>query len=322
MNDLNRFTDLLPEAKTYIQTLFGGMPPGGKDITTTLVHALSTPHCRLQIWRVRVDVPQHLTPIDWQLTLQRPLTPPPSGSAILLSPDACWPHVIHPEAAQAVLAQGVTLAHFDRLHLAHDRPDGLRGGALYTLWPKASWGAVSAWAWGLQHSAQALRRMPEMVGCKIGVIGHSRSGKAALLAGACDPTISLTVTHNSGCAGAASFQVTGDGAETLAQLQSVFPHWLGQAGLNSTEQAHVQEIDNTALLASVRGRHVCVMQADDDLWANPSGTRHAVERLRAQWQAQGNSSRLTYFTRSGGHAMSPLDWSRAAQTLAQIQASE
>jgi len=315
MNDLDTLPSLSGAAVTYVHTLFGGMPPPCTPLKTTLVHELNQTKRRMRVYRVGTQAPHSLA---WHLTLYLPLSRPRDGCPLLLSPDGCWTHVITPDAIDAVLGQGIALAFFDRLNLAHDRPDGMRSGAIYSIWPDAPWGAVSAWAWGLRQTLRALQKMVEINALHISVIGHSRGGKAALLAGATDPAIALTVTHNSGCAGAASFQVKGPGAETLPELHAAFPHWLGAACHDRTAWERIEALDNTALLQSLHGRHLCVMQADDDLWANPQGTHHAVTRLRKDWTDQGCGGHLTHLTRNGGHAMSADDWGRAAHILAAI----
>ena len=314
MNDFSLSAAGSSNVGGYIQDLYGGMPAPPHEVVTTEVHALTTPTHRLQIYSVRVSAPWTL---EWHLTLLTPLSALAKNGPVLLSPDGCWPHVVSTEAMSAVLEQGVGLAYFDRLYLAHDRPDGRRTGALKPK-PGDAWGAISAWAWGLKTSVQALRQLSEFEFSKIGVMGHSRGGKAALLAGALDPDIALTITHNSGCAGAASFQVRDDSAETLDSMQHHFPHWLSLECKQASVRKDLEGRDNAALLECFTGRHLCVMQAEDDLWANPSGTRHAVERLRAHWQTLGLSDHLTHFIRTGGHRMTGMDWSRAAQTLAKI----
>jgi dienelactone hydrolase len=306
------------DVKAYVELLYGGMPPSPEVVKTTLVHTLTTSSQRLQIWAIRVGDPRWL---EWHLTLHLPISSAEHNFPILLSSDGCWPHVVNTQAIDAVLEQGVCLAHFDRLQFAHDRPDGQRSGALYEHWPDSHCGAISAWAWGLQTNVQALMQIPALNHRKMGVIGHSRGGKAALLAGATDSHIAMTVTHNSGCAGAASFQISDDTAETLMGLQATFPHWLGLACHDAQVLAELQSIDNWALLECFTGRHLCVLQASDDLWANPQGTRYAVARLKAHWESLELGERLHHFTRTGGHAMSALDWSRAAQSLAQMEKS-
>jgi dienelactone hydrolase len=330
MNDFARSPGVCDEARAYMQVLYGDMPPAPQVVRTTLVHTLSTPTHRLEIWQVDLTEPLAMA---WHLTLHQPLPSVDGGTAVLLSPDGCWPHVVNAAAMAAVLAQGVCLAHFDRLLFAHDRPDAQSGGALHARWPERQFSAIAAWAWGLLANAQALRQIqndkaldfkvfnsntPHFNALKLGIMGHSRGGKAALLAGALDPGVALTVAHNSGCAGAASYQFNDGHSETLTALQAQFPHWLSSACDQASVRAQIQALDNRALLESLTGRHLCVMQADDDLWANPQGTRHAVARLQSHWDALGLGAQLHHFSRDGGHAMTALDWSRAAQTLAQI----
>lgn len=315
MNDFSLSPHVSREARHYIEALYGGMPQAPGKVLITLAHALTTLTHHVQIWAVSVREPLVL---QWHLTLHWPLGARSAPCPVLLCPDAAWSHVVTPEAIAAVTACGVGLASFDRLIMAHDPPDGQRRGAMPARWPDASWGAISAWAWGLQANVHALTHMAEVMTSHIGVIGHSRGGKAALLAGAIEPQIRLTVSHNSGCAGAASFQVSNENAETLADLQAQFPHWLNPACHQGPVREAVTAIDNLPLLQCLTGRHLCVLQAEDDLWANPLGTLHAVERLRALWEPLELASHLTHQTRSGGHRMTALDWARAAQTLAQI----
>lgn len=208
--------------------------------------------------------------------------------------------------------QGVALAWFNRLELAQDGTDGKRVGPVFDQWPERPFGALAVWAWGLQRCVDALLCTGRTQAGHIGVVGHSRGGKAALLAGATDNRIGATISHNSGTGGAASFQHMGEGSERLEVLASRFPHWLGPNAAQADTQRRIVDTDCLTLLQAIAPRGLCLLQASDDAWANPIGTRHCFEMLRPEWAALGAMRRLQWQERTGGHSMTALDWQRAA----------
>ena len=172
----------------------------------------------------------------------------PAGKAhqpVILSGDACWAH-LNADVILAACKAGVALAWFNRTEVAADPPPSDPGGAAAPAAtgsdPSASaptpapaigatsgMGALAAWAWAMQRAVDVL---VGEIGCPPGtlaVTGHSRGGKAALLAGALDARIALTAANNSGTLGAASSSVAGDGSESIADLVTTFPHWVAPA---------------------------------------------------------------------------------------------
>jgi hypothetical protein len=65
------------------------------------------------------------------------------------------------------------------------------------------WGAIAAWAWGMQRAVDYLVTDPDINPKQLIAYGHSRNGKAALLATATDTRIAAVIAHQSGCGGAA-----------------------------------------------------------------------------------------------------------------------
>lgn len=61
-----------------------------------------------------------------------------------------------------------------------ERPDGRSG---------TEWGILSAWAWGASRVMDWLESEPSVDARHVGVVGLSRNGKAALVAGATDTPI-------------------------------------------------------------------------------------------------------------------------------------
>jgi len=253
--------------------------------------------------------------ISWTLTLIWPR----SGKQcpVLLSPDACWPHVLCRDALSTVLQQETALAWFNRTELAFDNDTALREGPVFEHWPHLTSGCLAVWAWGLQCCVDALKQINDERMSGIAVAGHSRGGKAALLATALDPRIDAVIAHNSGTAGAASLAITPASAESLSQLASQFPHWLGPDIQQAAVQEHVKAMDATRfLLESIAPRGLCLLQASDDLWANPEGTRHMAQLLRPHWRS--HDHRLQWHERTGGHAMTVTDWQKAAHFVREV----
>jgi dienelactone hydrolase len=295
--------------ETWMQALFGSAVASHPPLAYQLVHELPYQGGRLSQWQISAGDPVWLR---WFLHV---LSPARSEERILLSPDGCWPQCVNPEAMQQCIAQGVSLAWFDRLAFAHDPPSALRQGAFYEHFPQSASGCLSVWAWGLSLNAQVLRE--QMPDAKIGVIGHSRGGKAALLCGALDHRIDAVIANNSGTGGAASLAVSGAGAESLAQLASGFPHWLGLEAADPAIQTQLSEVDCMALWSRIAPRPVLILQAQQDAWANPLGTRHAYTHLKPHW-SEGDALRLV--EREGAHAMQTADWREAAMFMQQPHA--
>jgi pimeloyl-ACP methyl ester carboxylesterase len=294
----------------YINAMYGGLPPEPPGLRIALVHQLERHRGMLQVWRVgAVD-----TRISWLVQLQWPERREKGVVPILLSSDQCWPHCLSDTAAEAVLDRGVALASFNRLEFAHDPPSGEREGLLFDVWPDLEFGALSAWAWAMGQTVLALKQ--EFPLAQVSVIGHSRSGKSALLAAAVYPAIAAVVSHNSGAVGASSLLRTGEHAESLPSLVKAFPHWLGPRVQDARWQQELIADDGQALLEAIAPRGLMIIQAQSDLWANPAGARYRYEALRRIWASRADALKL--LEREGVHAIGREDWAAAADFLCRL----
>src|ERR1700722_2794004 len=76
-------------------------------------------------------------------------------------------------------------------------------GSGSSLPPPKDCGVIAAWAWGLSRAVDYLRAQKEIDAKRIAVVGHSRLGKAAILAAAFDEKIAMVVPLQAGCGGTA-----------------------------------------------------------------------------------------------------------------------
>jgi hypothetical protein len=183
---------------------------------------------------------------------------------------------------------------------------------------------IMAWAWGIHRAVDHLQQEPAVNGDRIAVVGHSRLGKTALLAGAFDDRIALTVANQAGCGGSGPSRHDDPQAESVARITRAFPHWFCGNFKEFGADPSRLPFDQHALVALCAPRPVLFTAAAEDLWANPAGQFAVLKAATPVYELLGVKgleadsmpaadaplvdSRLGYWIRSGKHAMSPADW--------------
>jgi hypothetical protein len=182
-------------------------------------------------------------------------------------------------------------------------------------------GTIAAWAWGFHRCVDYLVKDPGIDSQRIAAVGHSRNGKAVLLAAAFDPRIAIAFPHQAGCGGTAPSR--GTVGESVKAINDRFPHWFNAKFKEFNEEPAKLPLDQHALIALCAPRPVLVSAATEDQWSNPAGqfamTVAAApayqlfnyERFRSRrMPAPGNmvGDRLGFYLREGKHSMTAGDW--------------
>jgi len=232
----------------------------------------------------------------------------------------------------AMVARGYGLATAYCGDIFPDRPDGRPDSVMVSLGrpttgvlPPDEPGAIGAWAWGLSRILDWLVTLPEVDPDKVIVIGHSRLGKTALWAGACDERFAMVVSNNSGCGGAALERR--NFGETVAVITQRFPHWFAPRFAQYADRETEMPCDQHTLLAMTAPRPLAVASAVEDRWADPRGEFLAAVAAEPAWSLFGLTGlgtaeyppvdtpigrRVGYHVRSGGHDLLEEDWQRFA----------
>jgi hypothetical protein len=172
---------------------------------------------------------------------------------------------------QMILQRGYGLALFYNGDVEPDVPgtqEGVRAH-LVSAAPPHNWGTIAAWAWGAQRVVDYLTQDSSVDAGRIAVVGHSRNGKAALLAAAMDERIAMAFPVQAGCGGTAPSR--GRIGESVRQINSSFPHWFCDAFKEFNDHPEKLPFDQNGLVALMAPRPVLFTNASEDQWANPAG---------------------------------------------------
>jgi hypothetical protein len=162
---------------------------------------------------------------------------------------------------------------------------------------------------------------PDIDARRIAVVGHSRNGKAALVAAALDERIALAIPLQAGCGGTAPSR--GKIGESVKQINDRFPHWFNAQFKKFNDQPERLPLDQHCLVALCAPRPVLLPNAVEDEWANPSGQFEVLQAADPVYRLLGAGglearempptgvlvdSTLGYYIRPGKHSMTQGDW--------------
>ena len=227
-----------------------------------------------------------------------------------------------------VLAKGWGAAMLDVTSVQADDGAGLTEGVIGVVskgQPRAlvDWGVLRAWAWGASRAVDAFEGDPAIDAAQVGIAGHSRYGKAALVAMAYDPRFVVAYISSSGAGGAALLRRRfGEQIENLAGVGEY--HWFGAAFLKYAGKLTPKDlpVDAHDLFALAAPRPVFVSAgANGDDWVDPKGMFMAEAAATPVYRLLGktgmaaaamppagtaaDAGELAFRQHSEGHTMAP-----------------
>lgn len=187
-----------------------------------------------------------------------------------------------------------------------------------------TWATLAAWGWAGSRALDYFFTDSDLDARRVALIGHSRTGKAALWAAAEDERFALVCVNGAGEGGPALARR--HFGETLAQITRSFPYWFTPRYASYAGRAHELPVDAHQLIALIAPRGYHGGDGTTDLWADPRGSWLALVEASKVWSALGAAPTLAdpmplvndllvrgplaYHLRAGGHDLTAFDWKR------------
>ena len=191
--------------------------------------------------------------------------------------------------------------------------------------PRDGWGVLSAWAWGASRVMDWIETEPMLDAKHVAVVGHSRGGKTALVAGVYDRRFAMACSNDSGCSGAKLNHIDLPKSEHLSDIVATFQYWFC---LNYTKHVNAEtewRVDQHEFIALMAPRLVCIASASDDHWAGQEGEYWSGVLASPAWELYGRKGLvasgfpppdkplqegcISYHMRTGKHNLTSYDWS-------------
>lgn len=232
-----------------------------------------------------------------------------------------------------ILERGYAAVMFNNWDVALDDSRACFTSGVFRAWGPSSeaertdsdWSAISAWAWGASRVLDWIETQGEFDARRVAVIGHSRGGKTALLAGATDSRFALACVNDSGCSGARISHILLPGSETIADINTRFPHWFCRNYRRFNGKDMETSFDQHQLVALMAPRPVAVASATEDHWAGQLGEFKSCVLASPAWEVYGKKGlvapngmpppdaplqegMVSYHIRTGVHELNSKDW--------------
>ena len=192
------------------------------------------------------------------------------------------------------LQAGLSLVSLHESDIAPDDPTLFARQDPLRHLPGHSPGLISSWAWGLSTVMDYLQGQVAFAGRPVGLFGHSRRGKAALLAAARAHRFAWVLAHQTGTLGAVSVQ--DHPLESLEQITRMFPHWFTPSLRQYADQPDSLPVQQYQLLASIAPRPVLFSEGLWDRWASPHLSLQTARQAQASYDQ--TAEVLTYYAES------------------------
>jgi len=236
------------------------------------------------------------------------------------------PRAFGPRTAEQIAESNPALAHgfayviFNNNDCGEDTtlrlPDGswaYRTTRFFPAYPNFDWGLLRAWAWGASRIVDYLETDPSIDKTKLIITGVSRTGKAALIAGAFDDRWAMVAPVASSGGGSPAYRYSGSvpdrgGKEGLTEMVRKYPNWFSPHLHQFWGQPDKLPFDEHWFMALVAPRPLICLEGDHDQNVNQNGVYQSIVAARPAYAFFHATDKLGVSWASRPHGMVQGDW--------------
>ena len=177
------------------------------------------------------------------------------------------------------------------------------------IYPEYDFSALARWAWAGMRAVDYLHTLPEVDKAKIGIAGHSRNGKQALIAAAFDERITAAVPSSGNTGEGDPWRYTTDPFvnETIEQITTGFPGWFHPRLRFFAGREHKLPVDQNSMMALIAPRGLMMMSAYSETQGNSFGFEQAYRSVRRVYDFLEAGKNVGLWLRPGEHPTTAED---------------
>jgi hypothetical protein len=187
-----------------------------------------------------------------------------------------------------------------------------RNTRFFPVYPHYDWGLLGSWAWGISRCIDYLEGRDFVDRSALIVTGHSRIGKAVLVAGAFDERIAVCAPAGTAGGGVGAYRYCGKqrfGGEGLDDMMRKYPNWFSPHLHSFAIHPEKLPFDQHWFIALCAPRAFITLEGTTDHICCPQAVRHSIKGAEPVYALFNKTNHLALHYCNHGHALNHCDWS-------------
>lgn len=175
--------------------------------------------------------------------------------------------------------------------------------AFLDIYPDYDFSCLARWAWAGSRAVDYLMTLPDVDKTRVGITGHSRNGKQALVAAAFDERITAAAPSSGNTGECNPWRYTTDMFvnESIEEITGNFPQWFHPRLRWFAGQEDKLPLDQNMLMATVAPRGLMLHAGYAESQGNPLGFEQCYRSVLSAYRFVGHEERLWLQLRDGEH---------------------